>query len=135
MNASGPRLQQPHGISLLGPNFSTLPAANFLLYRREADIVKPSPSDLFVFVEEHPAVIADSQFAFCMVEPGHFPDQPATYHTNASGFSFAAGHSEIHRWTGPGLQGPVNYDVTPTTVNADHVTDWNWLSARVSAAK
>ncbi|MSU27857.1 MAG: type II secretion system protein [Pedosphaera sp.] len=135
MNAAGPRLQLPHGTSLLGPGFTTVASANFLIYRREADIVKPSPSDLFIFVEEHPAGITDSQFAACMVEPGHFADKPATYHNNASGFSFADGHSEIHRWTGPGFGGAVNYDVVPTTANADHVTDWNWMSARVSAAK
>jgi prepilin-type N-terminal cleavage/methylation domain-containing protein/prepilin-type processing-associated H-X9-DG protein len=135
MNSAGPRLQLPHGTSLLGPGFTTVAAANYLLFRRESDIVKPSPSDLFVFVEEHPAGITDSQFAACMVEPGHFADKPATYHNNASGFAFADGHSEIHRWTGPGLQGAVNYDVVPTTVNADHVNDWSWMTNRVSAAK
>ena len=135
MNAAGPRLQLPHGTSLLGPGFTTVASANFLLYRRESDIVKPSPSDLFVFVEEHPAGITDSQFAACMVDPGHFADKPANYHNNASGFAFADGHSEIHRWSGPGLQTPLNYDVVPTTVNAAHIADWTWMSARVSAAK
>jgi prepilin-type N-terminal cleavage/methylation domain-containing protein/prepilin-type processing-associated H-X9-DG protein len=135
MNAAGPRLQLPHGTSLLGPGFTTVAGANFLLYRRESDIVAPSPANLFVFVEEHPAGITDSQFAACMVEPGHLADKPATYHNNASGFGFADGHSEIRRWAGPGLQGAVNYDVVPTTVNADHVADWQWLSARVSAPR
>jgi len=137
MNAAGPRLQLPHGVSLLGPGpgYSTVDTARFFLYRREADIVAPTPDNLFVFVEEHPAGITDSQFAACMEEPGHLADKPATYHNGASGFGFADGHSEIHRWTGPGLMGPVNYDVVPTTVNADHVTDWQWLSARVSARR
>ena len=29
------------------------------------------------------------------------PDAPATYHNGACGFSFADGHSEIHKWVGP----------------------------------
>lgn len=130
-NGAGPRLQLPHGTSLLDVGFVSVPGANWTIFRREGDMVSLKPQDLFVFTEEHPAGNTDSQFAACMVEPGHFADKPAFYHA-ATGFGFADGHSEIHRWGGPGLQGVVNYDVVPTTANADHLIDWQWMSSHVS---
>ena len=59
------------------------------------------PSDVFLSLDEHPDSINDSVFMF---DPGSFPDSyywrdlPASYHAGAAGFSFADGHSEIHKW-------------------------------------
>jgi prepilin-type N-terminal cleavage/methylation domain-containing protein len=64
-----------------------------------SDLRLPGPVDTFVFVDEHPDSINDA--ALFPPESGtQFVDIPATYHNLACGFSFADGHSEIHKWKG-----------------------------------
>ncbi|HZT22109.1 MAG TPA: prepilin-type N-terminal cleavage/methylation domain-containing protein [Verrucomicrobiae bacterium] len=59
------------------------------------------PGDVFVILDEQADSINDGAFMF---NPGylqgqeHWRDLPASYHNNAGSFSFADGHSEIHRW-------------------------------------
>ncbi len=61
----------------------------------------PNPAGLFVTLDEHPDSINDG---FLQTDPhtdGSFKawnDLPATYHDGGSGFSFADGHSEIHKF-------------------------------------
>ncbi len=57
----------------------------------------PAPRETWIFVNEHPASINDATF----YNPNpSWVDLPATYHNGAAGFSFADGHSEMHKWTG-----------------------------------
>ncbi|MBW8865300.1 MAG: prepilin-type N-terminal cleavage/methylation domain-containing protein [Verrucomicrobia bacterium] len=66
---------------------------------KTSDLRIPTPVETFVFVDEHPDSINDG--AFYPPESGsQFVDIPATYHNLACGFSFADGHSEIHKWRG-----------------------------------
>ncbi len=78
-----------------GPN-------NLAIYRgaaKASDLTIPGPSETWVYVDEQPDSINDA---------GCFPpntanvivDVPAAYHNGACGFSFADGHSEIHKWIG-----------------------------------
>jgi prepilin-type N-terminal cleavage/methylation domain-containing protein/prepilin-type processing-associated H-X9-DG protein len=88
------------------------PAGPWRVYSKESDIAAPSPSELWVFVDEHPNSINDAAFAFRM--PLNqistvFIDVPSKAHNNACGFSFADGHAEIHRWLKPGVIKPVNW--------------------------
>ena len=58
----------------------------------------PQPTEIFVFLDEHPDSINDGYF----LERDYYPewhDLPATYHNGATAFSFADGHSSLHRWT------------------------------------
>jgi prepilin-type N-terminal cleavage/methylation domain-containing protein/prepilin-type processing-associated H-X9-DG protein len=60
-----------------------------------------SPAYKFVFVDEREESINDGEF---MTDPDtlyQLVDYPASYHNNAGSFSFADGHSEIHRWKDP----------------------------------
>jgi prepilin-type N-terminal cleavage/methylation domain-containing protein/prepilin-type processing-associated H-X9-DG protein len=69
-----------------------------------------SPVDMYVFIDEHPDSINDAffvcEFGNQGVPPkdplgrpsGPWGDTPAFYHNKACGFSFADGHSEIHKW-------------------------------------
>jgi prepilin-type processing-associated H-X9-DG protein len=66
-----------------------------------ADMIAPGPSLTWVLVDEHPISINDG--FFCPDFRGYpnapsLPDAPASYHNGACGFSFADGHSEIHKW-------------------------------------
>jgi prepilin-type N-terminal cleavage/methylation domain-containing protein/prepilin-type processing-associated H-X9-DG protein len=67
-------------------------------YMKLADITKPVPSDLFVFVDEHPDSINDGWLITNVTNPDGWTDLPASYHGNACGFGFADGHADIHKW-------------------------------------
>jgi len=78
-----------------------------------------TPSKTFVFVDEHPDSINDSAFASAITgnlpgnSPGRIIDFPANLHCGGCGFSFADGHSEIHKWKGGLLMNaPVTYTGT-----------------------
>ena len=71
------------------------------------EITRPSPADIFVFLDEHENTINDSHFtAFGDLKsfPGAFLDTPSGRHGNATGFAFADGHSEIHKWVDSDIQ-------------------------------
>jgi prepilin-type N-terminal cleavage/methylation domain-containing protein/prepilin-type processing-associated H-X9-DG protein len=66
-------------------------------YIREAQLGDPSPSTLWLFVDEHPDSINDG-FLVTNVQDPSFGDGPADYHNGACGFGFVDGHAEIHKW-------------------------------------
>jgi prepilin-type N-terminal cleavage/methylation domain-containing protein len=97
-------------------------------------LVNPAPSMTWVIVDEDPDSIND---ALLYADPvidgdtsGEFVDIPASYHDRACGFSFADGHSEIHRWFNDGnwiepcryVSGPFDRKVGPK--------DYTWLAQR-----
>lgn len=86
-----------------------LPQADgWRVYLKESDMSNPSPTQLWVSTDEHPDSINDSGFAVSMEDP-QWVDLPAPYHNNATSFSFADGHSEIHKWLSPTGIPPVLY--------------------------
>jgi prepilin-type N-terminal cleavage/methylation domain-containing protein/prepilin-type processing-associated H-X9-DG protein len=114
-----------------------LPASKYRVYAKDADIV--SPSKTFVFVEEHTDSINDGAFAVQIVEQdatsGSVIDMPAAYHNGACGFSFADGHSEIHRWAGKVMKPAVKYDgsvalnvTVSSKTDPQGLSDAKWLS-------
>ena len=112
-----------------------LPSPPYRIYGKSAHIV--SPVKTFVLLDEHPDSINDAAFALAMSVPGGFSvsativDFPASYHNGACGFSFADGHSEIHKWRGSKIKAPVPYTGTmPLKVAADDSTaDVQWMSS------
>jgi prepilin-type processing-associated H-X9-DG protein len=106
----------------------------------------PQPSEIFVFLDEHPNTIGDGYFlnkapeyvsssAYGDTGYSHaeWTDLPATYHNNATAFSFADGHSALHRWMVPSTFYPVQPDVPylPINVSAQR-TDLNWILNHMS---
>jgi prepilin-type N-terminal cleavage/methylation domain-containing protein/prepilin-type processing-associated H-X9-DG protein len=73
--------------------------------KKSSELSSPGPANIYVFLDEHADSIGDLQF---MIDPGyaknaeHWRDFPASYHNGAGSFSFADGHSEIHRWMNKG---------------------------------
>jgi prepilin-type N-terminal cleavage/methylation domain-containing protein/prepilin-type processing-associated H-X9-DG protein len=73
-----------------------------------------SPSDSWVFINEHPDSIDDG---ILYIDPAHgtqsgtgqFTEVPASYLANGCGISFADGHAEIHVWRGSLANRPVQY--------------------------
>jgi len=83
------------------------------LYFKQSDLVNPGPSKLFVFLDMREDSIDIGNFATNMKgwpdKPAMFGfyDLPGFYHNYACGFSFADGHSEIHRWRDPRTTPPL----------------------------
>jgi prepilin-type N-terminal cleavage/methylation domain-containing protein/prepilin-type processing-associated H-X9-DG protein len=75
-------------------------------FTREALLGNPSPSMLWLFVDEHPDSINDG-FLVTDVEYPRFGDGPADYHNGACGFGFVDGHSELHKWLQPQYWPPI----------------------------
>ena len=69
---------------------------NYHTYGKSTQITRPSPSDLWIIMDENPTTINDPLMAICMTPT--VVDFPATYHNGGSGIAFADGHSELHKW-------------------------------------
>ena len=118
-----------------------LPAPPYRVYGKSGQIANPAKT--FVFLDEHPDSINDGAFAVTMFVPGGFAatativDFPASYHGGACGFSFADGHSEIHKWIGSTIKHKVEYTGTmPLNVNAgDSTVDLQWMSSVATVRK
>jgi prepilin-type N-terminal cleavage/methylation domain-containing protein len=82
-----------------GPPFS-----DYKIYRKQTELADPGPSKVFVLLDMREDSIDMGNFGTRMAgwpdNPGSygFFDLPGYYHHFACGFSFADGHSEIHRW-------------------------------------
>ena len=78
-----------------------LPYSTFRTYMKEGDMGLPGPSNLFVFLDEHPNSINDAAFAVkCDARDSgaRMIDCPASFHNGAGGFAFGDGHAEIKKW-------------------------------------
>jgi prepilin-type N-terminal cleavage/methylation domain-containing protein/prepilin-type processing-associated H-X9-DG protein len=106
----------------------------YVQFLKESDI--PSPSSIFVFLDEHCDSIDDGYF---LATGGGFTgtawvDLPAAYHNGAGSFSFADGHAETHRWAcASTLQPNIPYAVNlPLPLRPDDRADLNWVMERTS---
>jgi prepilin-type processing-associated H-X9-DG protein len=102
--------------------------------KKMTDLANPSPSMTWVLVDEHPDSINDSMF---YIDPkyasatGNFNDTPASYHNHACGFSFADGHSEIHKWANEtGWNKPCQYLQDQLGGLVPGPKDYSWLAQR-----
>ena len=91
-----------------------------------SDAGPPSPSDLWVFVDEDARGLNDAAFAVDMVNEV-WRDAPGTYHNIGCGFAFADGHSETHTWDYRSRK-----ELGDISDPRDE-SDWQWLTAHTSA--
>jgi prepilin-type N-terminal cleavage/methylation domain-containing protein/prepilin-type processing-associated H-X9-DG protein len=95
--------------------------------RRYAQI--KSPVDMFVFLDEREDSINDGWYASDPDTKWQIVDYPASYHGNAAGYSFADGHSEIHRFkdsrTMPALKAG---QLLPLNQNLPNDLDILWMA-------
>jgi prepilin-type N-terminal cleavage/methylation domain-containing protein len=84
-----------------GPTFENANGRTYFEARKVNDLNTPGPSNIYVFLDEHADSIDDLLF---MLDPGYAPNGehwrnlPASYHNGCGSFSYADGHSEIHKW-------------------------------------
>jgi prepilin-type N-terminal cleavage/methylation domain-containing protein/prepilin-type processing-associated H-X9-DG protein len=116
-----------------------LPAPPYRTFAKEDDIA--NPSNTWVFVDEHPDSINDAACAVQMALPGartaQIIDFPASFHNGACGFSFADGHSEIHRWIGSKIRAKPLYNgnLALNVPAGDSVVDVIWWSANTTVRR
>ena len=94
----------------------------------------PQPAMTWVTLDEHPDSINDGGFAVSMAPTLTWVDVPAIYHNGACGFSFADGHSEIHKWKYLDRIPPIKYrDISGFGGNKAKNPDVQWIATRTSA--
>ena len=101
----------------------------------------PNPANLFVTLDEHPDSINDGYFlnnanVATFLQWG---DLPASFHNGAGGFSFADGHSEIHKWRSRVTILPVRFSpgfqAFPFSSDPSAAMDAQWITYRMSVPK
>ncbi len=123
------------------------PGGKWRVYSKDADAIKPPPSQLWVFIDEHPASINDGGFGFRM--PNDFRDTasqgwvdwPAAFHNGAGSLSFLDGHAEVHKWVEGTTLGPGGYNARVTNWqnlfrgNIPNNRDIWWMAQRTSSLR
>jgi prepilin-type processing-associated H-X9-DG protein len=144
VNAGGRRVPRvrSNSMSQVFDSGGWLPGSMFQTYGKLAAIRIPSKT--WVLLDEHPDSINDAAFAVQMAVPSipstmadvSIIDYPASFHGGACGFSFADGHSEIHRWLGKAIQVPVTGQLMQLNNPAgDSQKDILWLSDVTTVVK
>jgi prepilin-type N-terminal cleavage/methylation domain-containing protein len=115
-------------------------AKNMCVYNKLSDLngglPSPGPSKTFIFLDQREDRINWGNYMTDMTgfdppTPAAYEfdqDMPGFYHHFAAGFSFADGHSEIHRWKDPRTTPALQYDMQNTSkVYAPRDVDVAWL--------
>jgi prepilin-type N-terminal cleavage/methylation domain-containing protein/prepilin-type processing-associated H-X9-DG protein len=109
----------------------------------------PHPSDIFVFLDEHPDSIDDGYFlnkdasaagngyganSAAYAEWLHLP---ASYHNSSAAFAFADGSASLHRWlesktVPPSAPNTANLPIAIPATPAGEQTDFDWVLGHMS---
>lgn len=125
-------------------------ADTYRIYLKLSDLVAPvgPPDKIFVFLDEREDCInwgnymTDMHGAATATQPANpasyefQQDMPAFYHNYGCGFSFADGHSELHRWLDPRTTPPLQYQVSVDwTLSVPRDVDVAWLQDHTTRPK
>ncbi len=126
------------GRSNNNPTDNTARGASWAFGGRYRQFIKttdvPQPSMTYLTLDEHPDIIND---AFFITDPNasQWGDVPATYHNRATGFSFADGHAEIHKWQSDSTVYPVTFNnlgqIRKRNFDAAGREDMKWYADRI----
>jgi prepilin-type N-terminal cleavage/methylation domain-containing protein/prepilin-type processing-associated H-X9-DG protein len=110
-NPAGQKVPRPRSMSMNiwvgGRGDTTDPSGGWgptwKVFRKQIEMIRPGPSNTFVFLEEREDSINDGFFVVLMdgypdISKTEMVDWPASYHGQACAFAFADGHAEIHKW-------------------------------------
>ena len=107
----------------------------YRIFRKQGDLSAMGAVNCWVMIDENPWSINDGWFC-ANPDPNatDWVDEPATYHNNAGGLSFADGHGEIHKWRDANL---ISFNGPQGKVVAAQpgVGDIQWLGQRTSILK
>jgi prepilin-type N-terminal cleavage/methylation domain-containing protein len=119
----------------IGQNFWE---SQYLRFLKMTQMTRPGPVNTLVILDEC-AGINDGFFAIHMngYDPRsptlfEFGDVPATYHNMAGSFSFADGHSEIHKWRDGRTVAASRQFPVPLNTASPNNPDVDWLASKAS---
>lgn len=97
----------------------------FIVFKKYSNFTgRMSPADAFVYLDENPLSLDDGFFYLVeSLNPNALSlneNHPAVNHGNCTSFSFADGHSELHRWHNAFL----NINLTMSATSSDNL----WLT-------
>ncbi len=98
----------------------------FFTFRKFTQIIRPPPSQAFVFLDENPSTLDDGYF-LVVFNTIIWGNDPGIYHNGACGLSFADGHGEIHKWRDPDTL------AEPKPASPQGPRDVPWMQLRTSA--
>lgn len=117
-----------------GPIYRTLPDPKYIVFKKLANIVNPSPSNLLLFEEVHPDSICRPFFGMYM-DGSRFYHFPASYHELSAVTGFADTHVESHRWRDPRTLKPPPGDLHTHDFASGNNPDILWLKERTTVLK
>jgi prepilin-type N-terminal cleavage/methylation domain-containing protein/prepilin-type processing-associated H-X9-DG protein len=111
------------------PASARVNTATHYFFTKATSILRPT--GLWVLWDESPGTVDDCQgvvdVSAAYQTSKILVNSPASYHNKAGGLSYADGHAEIKRWSGPG--------VFLNQLNVAGGTDYEWLAERTTYAK
>jgi len=119
-----------HGGAPLFETVAPYVPVNYFRYSKVSGLVAPSPSRLWVLLDESSIGLNDGAFAVGMTS-STWIDAPGAYHNGAGSFAFADGHFESKKWRSESTGQHVGA-ITPGTAEE---ADYLWLRDRTSAAR
>lgn len=133
-----PRVRSVSMNNWLNPNQIWAGQSQYKAFRKIADMTRPSPTGVWVLVDEREDRINNGFFVvdmngFSPRSPNRYEmvDMPASYHNAAAGIAFADGHAEIHRWRDARTIPPVRKGRNlPLTSGSNGNVDVAWLQIR-----
>jgi prepilin-type N-terminal cleavage/methylation domain-containing protein/prepilin-type processing-associated H-X9-DG protein len=111
----------------------------FVAFVKVSDLKNLSPSDAFVFCEENLCgpIGIDGYLQVDNNNPD-WPDVPGVFHSGLTGFSFADGHSEAHKWLTGALKnvsykyGNNNIQYVSAAPGGKSNPDWQWFTTHAT---
>ena len=88
---------------------------------KASQLTTPSPSTVFVFLDEHENTIEDGDFALNHSPSTSWENMPADRHNQGCSFSYADGHAVVKKWRSPKTCGLLEY--FKTAANAQDLLD------------
>jgi prepilin-type processing-associated H-X9-DG protein len=104
------------------PGLSDIPC-----WKKLTEVRHPTPSELFVLIDEHPDTLYDAQFgnpAGGPYWPAMWFDMPADRHNQGACLCFADGHAERWRW-----RLPMTFESMFQMVSAEHMPDFQRIQS------
>ncbi len=121
------------GVGDRGRRLGTWQSPDWTTFRRFSDILKPTPAQTLLMIDEREDSINDGYFSFLMGEQV-IVDYPGAYHGRSSNINFADGHSEKKKWFDPRTVPTLNRGVLiPLVVPSVENADLSWMQQRATA--
>ena len=106
---------------------------NYYVAKKTSNLNHPGPSDVWMFMDEHPDSIDDAIYYIPSVPKPTIIELPGNQHANACGMTFADGHSEPHKWKGRFANEPVGYVSKNFSLIPTGDPDMLWLTSHTPA--